>query len=342
MWMQLAVAFVACRPHFPEPSGDQVVARHGVVVNGVRLGWLLGPAETEDPERGRWDVDPAATAAALGVGRAVVGFVDRRISVVEEGALRAEAGPAILLLPGAVNLPHQSTALALELASHGHLVLQLDLGLGPQELGLPTEATEDAAWRTYEILEVDALPQQVARVQEGLAWLAAPTLSVPADEAPMIAGHSHGGGVAMEACRTERCLGVVNLDGPVYASVRTGGVEVPWLHVASRDPDQLTEEQLDALGWAAFYPEVKRTELGWVDEARAASPVGCSVFMDQSGHLDFTDFPFLVPRHRSDLPADVAHARTVQAVRAAHAFFTASDGACAAIHNQLNPGFTPR
>lgn len=342
--MPLFTMLLACRPSFPVPEGAHVVTRHEIVTEQGRLGWLLAPSVESEPGRARWDVDRELTREALGIGWPLAGFVDRRIEVHDSADVDSNAltRRAVVLLPGAVNVPHQATGVGLELASHGHAVLLLDLGFGAEALDLPTDVTEAAARETFDVLERDALEAHVERGRQALAWFAEPGFGLPVQDGPWVVGHSHGGAVALELCRTSsRCSGVVNLDGPAYAKVREEGVLVPWVHVASRDPALLDEASLDALGWASFYPQVKATELGWVDEARRRSPSACSAFMKRSGHLDFTDFPFLVPGHRSDLSAQTAHERTVRAVLAARDHFDPASN-CTRFDASLGEGFTAR
>ena len=289
--------------------------------------------------------DRELTGAALGMGWPMLGLLDRRVRVHDEADVDPEAATAgaVLLLPGAVNVPHASTALGLELASRGHHVLMLDLGFGIEALDVPLDGSMASALAVYEALETEALDAHVDRARRALDWLGAPTLGLPPERRVLVVGHSHGGGVALELCRTtDRCAGVVNLDGPAYASVRASGTSAPWVHVASRDPEPMSDATLDRLGWAASYREIKELELSWVDEARASSFRACSAHMAEAGHMDFTDFPFLMPGYRSDLAPELAHARTVHAVTSARDHANMEPSSCAALYATLGDGFTAR
>ncbi|MEN0064570.1 MAG: alpha/beta fold hydrolase [Myxococcota bacterium] len=342
MFMLLLTTFLACRPSFPEPTGPYDVTRFEVTTDQGRLGWVLAPTADAVRARGRWDVAPDLTKAAFGFGWPLRGWIDRHISVADDALVddTRVIGPGVLLLPGATNVPHQSTALGLGLASQGHVVFQVDLGLGAHDLDVPTEATEEAARAIYDVLERDALPTNVRQVGRALDWFAAPSEPLPGFASPILVGHSHGGAVALEHCRTsEACGGVVNLDGPTYAMVQEFGVATPWVHIASRDPAVLTQGDLERLGWADFYSDVKQAELDAVAVSRGRSPSTCAWFMEEAGHLDFTDFPFLVPGHRSDLSAELAHERTFHIVRAAIEGIT---GRLTCAGFEVGEGFTAR
>ncbi|MFN8632370.1 MAG: hypothetical protein U0893_00840 [Chloroflexota bacterium] len=111
-------------------------------------------------------------------------------------------------------------------------------------------------------------------------------------------GHSLGGNAALELARTDaRCKAVANLDGGIWSSVGTLGIDRPNLLMLADHPE-MTEPCAD-VAERGVYPsvawcEAERTQNfgAWRTLYERGQP-GYAASVAGSGHISFLDVPFL-------------------------------------------------
>jgi hypothetical protein len=111
-------------------------------------------------------------------------------------------------------------------------------------------------------------------------------------------GHSLGGNAALECARLDpRCKAVVNLDGGLWTSVGSVGLDRPTLQIMAEHPEMVMPcEDAVRLG---IYPSAEWCTVeqglavdGWQTVYERSQP-GSAVLIRGSGHISFLDVPFL-------------------------------------------------
>jgi dienelactone hydrolase len=111
-------------------------------------------------------------------------------------------------------------------------------------------------------------------------------------------GHSLGGNAALEYARLDgRCKAVVNLDGGLWTSVGSVGLDRPTLQIMAEHPEMVMPcEDAVRLG---IYPSTEWCTVeqglavdGWQTVYERSQP-GSAVLIRGSGHISFLDVPFL-------------------------------------------------
>ncbi|MEP7191321.1 MAG: alpha/beta hydrolase [Actinomycetota bacterium] len=208
--------------------------------------------------------------------------------------------PLVILLPGLGFSAPQYAVLAEELASRGYVVV----GVTPTGSANLTVVDGQAVASTAEGNPSDfageqnahdrtigerLLPTWVGDARFAADWTASPAgaglLEGHVDLAHLaFIGHSFGGTTALQACHDDqRCRVGVNLDGAIYGSVATKGLDVPSL-LLGHDGSCITgdcsrttaTDRADAAAAETFI-------------AASAAPVQRAT-VNGTGHLNFTDY----------------------------------------------------
>jgi pimeloyl-ACP methyl ester carboxylesterase len=232
------------------------------------------------------------------------------------------------------------TALAEELASHGHVVAGVNHtyettvtvfsdgevvavnpaavagALGPQT-GKPEEVFRArAAVCEHKAVDLAYVADELVRLGEDATGRFGGRLD--ADRVGAL-GHSFGGVAALEWCRSDpRCRAAVNLDGAIWTDIATTGLERPALQVLTehREFDVPAEEAVK-MGMAPdtrwFEAEKAVTFGGWRTLHERANPA-YTVRITGATHLSFMDVPFLPAQEGSPARSMLA-ATTIEPVR---------------------------
>lgn len=154
--------------------------------------------------------------------------------------------PVVVLLPGLGFAAPQYAVLAEDVASRGYIVVGVTptgsanltvlngRPIGPTAEGNPSDFAGDQTAHDR------AIAQRLLSVWVGDARFAAntaasltesSTLATNVDRSRLAyVGHSFGGTTALQACHDDSpCKAAINLDGALFGSVATGGLEVPTL-----------------------------------------------------------------------------------------------------------------
>jgi predicted dienelactone hydrolase len=215
-------------------------------------------------------------------------------------ALSDQAYPVILFSHGWNGFNAQNTSQALELASHGYVVIGIQHTYGavitvfndgtvaknnPSALpaGAPTEEYETAAHILSDQWAGD-MGFTLGLMQLENNDPSSPFHTLLDLERVGVYGHSTGGGAAIQFCGTDtRCKSLLGMDPfmrPVSYEVIDGGVPQPSFFMFSQrwadDVDSRNNELFNK-----FYPNVKQ-------------PLGV-ISIDGTSHYDFADLPLLSP-----------------------------------------------
>jgi predicted dienelactone hydrolase len=208
--------------------------------------------------------------------------------------------PLVLMLPGLGFAAPQYAVLAEELASRGYVVVGVTptgsanltvvdgQAVGPTAEGNPSDFSGEQTAHDRTVGE-RLLRTWVDDARFAADWTTSPEgvglLKGHVDLAHLAyIGHSFGGTTALQACYDDqRCRAAVNLDGAIYGSVATKGLDVPSLLVG-HDGSCITGEcsrttvtdRADAAAAETFI-------------AASAAPVQRAT-VNGTGHLNFTDY----------------------------------------------------
>lgn len=217
----------------------------------------------------------------------------------EIGALPAADGdprPLVVFGPGGASYVDLSTSLALELASHGYVVITVQPD-AYRENGFNAGAELPAPDR-IEVLERVAFDARAEQLSQAIDLAGDPdtTLLVgPVNlERIAVGGHSIGGDVAVRVAALDpRIDAAFDLDGALHDETRALDPEVPVLVVMA---------ELATLDPTRHTPDVQagHDTLTWLETADNAVAVG----LQDAGHYAVTDLPYLLPalppRNRED------------------------------------------
>jgi predicted dienelactone hydrolase len=298
--------------------------------------WIWYPAiATDEADRALYLPEPwAPTAQFLGLD-----VQGRRAHAVEDAPVSDAAPryPVLVLSPSGFP-PLFMTAIAEELASHGHVVAGVNHtyettvtvfsdgevaamdpaavagALGPQT-GKPEEVFRArAAVCEHKAVDLAFVADQMARLDEDPTGRFGGRLD--ADRVGAI-GHSFGGVASLEWCRSDpRCRAAVNLDGAIWTDIATTGLERPALQVLTEHREfDVSAEEAVKMGMAPdtdwFEAEKAVTFGGW--RSLRADPV-YTLRIAGATHLSFMDVPFL-PAHEGSPMKSMLAATTIEPAR---------------------------
>ncbi|MBL8102398.1 MAG: hypothetical protein JNM02_07710, partial [Anaerolineales bacterium] len=208
--------------------------------------------------------------------------------------------PVILFSHGWNGFNAQNTGQALELASHGYVVVGIQHTYGavitvfPDGTVAPNNPKalpEDAEDPNYEVVARKLVHQWAEDMSFALDQLSAwdEEAGNPFEgrldlERVGVYGHSTGGGAAIQFCGTDtRCKAVLGMDPfmrPVSAEVIEGGVSQPSFFMFSQSWADLTDSKNNRL-FNQFLPNAENN-MGVIS-------------IDGTKHYDFSDLPLLSP-----------------------------------------------
>ncbi|MBE0671545.1 MAG: hypothetical protein IH588_13235 [Anaerolineales bacterium] len=221
-------------------------------------------------------------------------YKDAQVAAVDNGF------PVILFSHGWNGFNAQNTGQALELASHGYVVVGIQHTYGavitvfPDGTVAPNNPKalpEDAEDPNYEVVARKLVHQWAGDMSFALDQLSAwdeeagnPFEDRLDMERIGVYGHSTGGGAAIQFCGTDtRCKAVLGMDPfmrPVSAEVIEGGVPQPSFFMFSQGWTDLTDSKNNKL-FNQFLPNTKNN-------------IGV-ISIDGTKHYDFSDLPLLSP-----------------------------------------------
>jgi len=309
-------------PSIPTPSGPyQVGTRIYELTDSARKEIYSGKDEARrfmiqiwypseiDPgdERAPWMANAKIFAPAIATQIDMPSFFLDHLALVRIPAYKesivepsSTGYPVILFSHGWNGFNAQNTSQALELASHGYIVIGIQHAYGavitvfndgtvaknnPSALpdGAPTEEYETAAhilsaqWAGDMGFTLDFMQLQNSDSSSSFNGLLDLNLVG-------VYGHSTGGGAAIQFCGTDtRCKSLLGMDPfirPVSYEVIDGGVPQPSFFMFSQQWKDDVDSRNNEL-FHKFYPNVKE-------------PFGV-VSIDGTSHYDFADLPLLSP-----------------------------------------------
>ena len=208
--------------------------------------------------------------------------------------------PVILFSHGWNGFNAQNTGQALELASHGYVVIAVQHTYGAVitvfpdgtvALNNPKALPEDEDDPNYEVVArklVDQWAEDMSFVLDQFQGLNGDAESIFFQKLDMervgVYGHSTGGGAAIEFCgRDARCKSVLGMDPfmrPVSAEVIENGLTQPSFFMFSQAWTEITDSKNNML-FNQFYPNVSDSK--------------GVIFINGTKHFDFSDLPLLSP-----------------------------------------------
>jgi predicted dienelactone hydrolase len=216
--------------------------------------------------------------------------------------------------------------LSQELASNGYIVLTLDHPLGGFTLGADGEVLARgvdsiplhyadhpyvSAVRDWAIDAAFVLRGLAARLRQGSSPLAA--LVIDTARVGML-GHSLGGAAALEACRSNLLFrACADMDGGPFGDVESRGVGKPFLVLLSQ-PDHRNRppprDSAEAAAREQFAQMGKERDSTWAAICAHDAREPCFVVKIRgTGHLSFSDAPFLAPSLLRDVGATLSPRR---------------------------------
>lgn len=286
---------------------------------------LWFPAEGQ-PQAPFLPYHPKPSRAFKGV-MGMPGFVFNHLSLVKTHSQKipaAQIGPPLPLIVyshGAMSSYVDNTAMVEELASHGYFVLSLHHQFSFEKYGLDGKSARqyDAAVQKQLILDLleKAVPAQAKHHAIAVKALRSDkelSKLIDWDNCGAI-GHSLGGATVTEASLNSMYKATVNMDGPVPRRA-VNDLSTPFLYLSSFSPE-LPDEKLKAKRVKPdFYREVKQYELETVRALfRNSNPEQRWIRFPNTGHLDFTDLPFMVPMLKTkgyqSIPGHIARTNAI-------------------------------
>ncbi len=269
--------------------------------------WYPSEADSSS-ERAPWMSEAKVYAPAIASHIGLPSFFLDHLALVKipsykESPLAASSKPfpVILFSHGWNGFNAQNTGQALELASHGYVVVGVQHTYGAVVTVFPNG---DVALNNPAALPPDETPTDeyevtAQKLVEQWAGDLGYTLDFMKGEnedssSPFfgklnlnlvgVYGHSTGGGAAVQFCGTDpRCIALLGMDPfmrPVSYEVINNGVEQPSFFMFSQTWADNTESRNNEL-FNRFYPKVEQ-------------PRG-AITIDGTAHYDFTDLPLLSP-----------------------------------------------
>jgi pimeloyl-ACP methyl ester carboxylesterase len=266
------------------------------------------PAEVKKTDvRAPWMSNAETYAPAIATYINLPSFFLNHLTLVEIPAFKdaqvatSEGGfPIILFSHGWNGFNAQNTGQALELASHGYIVIGIQHTYGAVitvfpdgtvALNNPKALPENAEDPNYEVVArklVDQWAGDMSFVLDQLSVWEKEAGNPFADKLDLervgVYGHSTGGGAAIQFCGVDsRCKAVLGMDPfmrPVSAEVIENGVPQPSFFMFSQGWADLTDSKNNQL-FNQFFPNVKDSK--------------GVISIDGTKHYDFSDLPLLSP-----------------------------------------------
>ncbi len=266
------------------------------------------PAEVKDADiRAPWMSNASIYAPAIATYINLPSYFLNHLALVEIPAYidakvaTSDGGfPVILFSHGWNGFNAQNTGQALELASHGYVVVGIqhtygavitvfpDGTIAPNN---PKALPEDAEDPNYEVVArvlVNEWAGDMSFVMDQLSVWEKEAGNPFAEKLDLervgVYGHSTGGGAAIQFCGVDsRCKAVLGMDPfmrPVSAEVIESGVSQPSFFMFSQGWADLTDSKNNQL-FNQFYPNAS--------DSRGA------ISIDGTKHYDFSDLPLLSP-----------------------------------------------
>ncbi|KAF4337592.1 platelet-activating factor acetylhydrolase [Fusarium beomiforme] len=198
--------------------------------------------------------------------------------------------PVVIFSPGYQGSRLVYGAMTRSLASHGYIVLTVDHTYEALVVEFPDGSVAYAADfpdnmnSTYRQLEARTKDESFVISQLSNETLVDDVFrDFPGTFNPQkvaLYGHSFGGSTAAVTCqRDDKAVGGVNLDGPMYGSVKEQGLKgTPFLLVGTN----MTSDPVP--GWNAFYNKIDASKMEMV--------------VDKTHHYAFTDIPLLLTKYK--------------------------------------------
>ncbi len=266
------------------------------------------PAEVKDSDmRAPWMSNAAIYAPAIATYINLPSYFLNHLALVKipayiEAKVATSAGgfPVILFSHGWNGFNAQNTGQALELASHGYVVVGIQHTYGAVitvfpdgtiASNNPKALPEDAEDPNYEVVArvlVNEWAGDMSFVLDQLSVWEKEAGNPFAEKLDLervgVYGHSTGGGAAIQFCGVDsRCKAVLGMDPfmrPVSAEVIESGVSQPSFFMFSQGWADLTDSKNNQL-FNQFYPNAS--------DSRGA------ISIDGTKHYDFSDLPLLSP-----------------------------------------------
>jgi predicted dienelactone hydrolase len=320
--LSIAVPTLLPVPKIPEPSGPYQIGTSIYEMTDTSREELYSgreeprrfviqiwyPAEVKKTDiRAAWMSNAEVYAPAIATYIELPSYFLDHLALVEIPAYKdaqaatSEGGfPVILFSHGWNGFNAQNTGQALELASHGYVVIGIqhtygavitvfpDGTIAPNN---PKALPEDANDSNYEVVArklVDQWAGDMSFVLDQLSVWENEAGNPFAEKLDLervgVYGHSTGGGAAIQFCGVDlRCKAVLGMDPfmrPVSAEVIENGVPQPSFFMFSQGWADLTDSKNNQL-FNQFYPS-------------AANSFG-AISIDGTKHYDFSDLPLLSP-----------------------------------------------
>ena len=267
------------------------------------------PSEADSSaERAPWMADAKIYAPAIASHIGLPSFFLDHLALVRIPASKEtkvaespEPFPVILFSHGWNGFNAQNTEQALELASHGYVVVGVQHTYGAvvtvfpngdvalnNPSALPPDETPTAEYEATAQKLVNQWAGDLGYTLDVLAMMNSSSQTPFADKLDLsrvgVYGHSTGGGAAIQFCGTDpRCIALLGMDPfmrPVSYEVIDNGVTQPsffmFSQVWANEADSRNNELFNR-----FYPNVKQ-------------PFGV-IKIEGTAHYDFTDLPLLSP-----------------------------------------------
>ena len=267
------------------------------------------PSEADSSaKRAPWMTDAKIYAPAIASHIGLPSFFLDHLALVKipayketEVARREKSYPVILFSHGWNGFNAQNTEQALELASHGYVVVGVQHTYGAvvtvfpngdvalnNPSALPPDETPTAEYEATAQKLVNQWAGDLGYTLDVLAVMNSSSQTPFADKLDLshvgVYGHSTGGGAAIQFCGTDsRCIALLGMDPfmrPVSYEVIDNGVTQPSFFMFS----QVWADEVDSRNnelFNRFYPNVKQ-------------PFGV-IKIEGTAHYDFTDLPLLSP-----------------------------------------------
>jgi len=268
--------------------------------------WYPAEAGTS-AERAPWMANADIFAPAISSYLDLPGFFLDHLALVKVPAYKDapvaptdEGFPVILFSHGWNGFNAQNTGQALQLASHGYVVVGIQHTYGavvtvfedgtiarnnPSALpsGAPDDEYEAAAQKLADQWAGD-MAQALDSLTPRNSDIRSPFYEKLDLDRIGVYGHSTGGGAAIQFCGTDaRCMALLGQDPfmrPVSAEVQKNGVRQPSFFMFSQEWADLVDSRNNKL-FDPFY-------------ARCARTYG-ALFIEGTAHYDFSDLPLLSP-----------------------------------------------
>jgi dienelactone hydrolase len=244
--------------------------------------------------------------------------------------------PVLLFSPGWVGRRNQNTVQAEELASHGFVVVGIDHPYGTELTRFPDGRTARTVLGEFLDCSTDETVRASVRVVEEQLRVRVADVRFVLDELERlnradpdglltgrldtsqvgVFGHSFGGAVAAEVCRTDpRVRAGVDLDGLLFGEAMTKGIGKPFLCLVDDTP----------IPTAAILEKVKGADRRWLTfvaenakciRHRLSETDGYWVKVRGTSHMNYCDSPLYCPLKAVTHAGPIRHERATEVIDA--------------------------